>query len=268
MPSPLENNFKKALDANFELLKDIPTRKEFLSLTERVLQFVAKAKEELTARIEAKLAKVRDGKDGRDGVDGKTVKGPKGDKGDKGDRGPAGRTFIALRGEQGPAGVNAAPDTGDEIIRKINEDSQHLIIKEAVEGLPQLEEKVNSIELRPAGPGGAKGIGLYVNGAKKLLTAQTINLVAGTNVTLSYNSSNGRNDITISSTGDASGGLSVLPATGTVDDSNVTFTFASTPTLVVVNGTAYRNGFGVTIVTTTATLDNPPGTGGDVYGLG
>lgn len=66
----------------------------------------------------------------------------------------------------------------------------------------------------------------------------------------------------------SSGGLNFLTATGTVDDSNKIFTFASTPTIVVVNGASYINGAGVTIVTTTATLDNPAGTGGSVYGLG
>lgn len=64
------------------------------------------------------------------------------------------------------------------------------------------------------------------------------------------------------------GGLGYLAATGTVDNSNTTFTFASTPTLVVVNGTSYRNGHGVTITGTSAVLDNAPGNGGDVYGLG
>lgn len=63
-------------------------------------------------------------------------------------------------------------------------------------------------------------------------------------------------------------GLNYLAATGTVDDSNKVFTFVSTPTLVAVNGALYMNGAGVTIVGTTATLDNAPGTGGNVYGLG
>ena len=64
------------------------------------------------------------------------------------------------------------------------------------------------------------------------------------------------------------GNTSILVATGAVDDSNLVFTFTSTPQLVVVNGVTYRNGHGVTIVTTTATLDDPVGLGGDCYGLG
>ena len=63
-------------------------------------------------------------------------------------------------------------------------------------------------------------------------------------------------------------GLNYLAATGDVDDSNVTFTFVSEPTLVSVNGALYKDGGGVTIVGTTATLDAPAGTNGSVYGLG
>ena len=73
--------------------------------------------------------------------------------------------------------------------------------------------------------------------------------------------------VLVDATGGGGGGVSILAATGTVDNSNTVFTFTSAPTIVVVNGTAYRNGYGVTISGTTATLDNPAGTGGDVYGL-
>lgn len=87
-------------------------------------------------------------------------------------------------------------------------------------------------------------------------------VAAGTGVTI--NTANGVKTISV-----GAAGLSVLTATGTVDDSNTIFTFASTPTLVVVNGVSYRNGHGVTIAGTTATLDNPVGTNnGDIYALG
>lgn len=112
------------------------------------------------------------------------------------------------------------------------------------------------------GGGGSRGITLYVNGAKKLLTAQTIN-ITGSGVT--YNYANGRNDITI--TGGA-GAFSILAATGAINNSNTAFTFASAPTVVVVNGAMYRDGSGCTISGTSVTLDNPVGSGGDIYGLG
>jgi hypothetical protein len=61
--------------------------------------------------------------------------------------------------------------------------------------------------------------------------------------------------------------LTVLAATGDIDDSNTTFTFVSEPSLVVVNGAVYNDGSGVSITTTTAELDNPVGTGGSIFGL-
>lgn len=64
-------------------------------------------------------------------------------------------------------------------------------------------------------------------------------------------------------------GLVYLPLiSGTIDNTNKVFTFASTPTIVVANGASYINGFGVTISGTTATMDNPVGTGGSLYALG
>lgn len=69
---------------------------------------------------------------------------------------------------------------------------------------------------------------------------------------------------------DNGGGAStiiILAATGTVDDSNTVFTFTSTPQIVVVNGMSYTDGHGVSIVTTTATLDSPAGVGGFVFGI-
>lgn len=67
--------------------------------------------------------------------------------------------------------------------------------------------------------------------------------------------------------GGSSSGFTVLAATGALDNSNTVFTFTTAPTVVVVNGVQYRNGHGVSIVGLTATLDNPAGTNGDVYGL-
>ena len=211
------------------------------------------------------------GDDGEQGPQGESIVGPqgeKGERGEKGDEGPAGKDGEDGKSIVGPAGADGkdgSPDTGDQIIEKIN-DSEELIKKERVEGIEEIEKTVRSIELRPTGGSGvARGIQLYVDGSKKGL-ANMVNLIAGSNITLTYSHANGRNDITIS--GGAGGSLSILAATGTIDDSNTVFTFASTPTLVIVNGAAYRDGKGVSIVTTTATLDFPAGTGGDVYALG
>lgn len=65
----------------------------------------------------------------------------------------------------------------------------------------------------------------------------------------------------------SSSGITLMVATGTVDNSNTAFTFASQPTLIVVNGASYRVGHGWSWSVLTATLDAPVGTGGDIYGV-
>ncbi len=245
-----------------ELFSKLPTREEFV-----------KAFKTVTQKVDERLSKIHDGidgKDGKDGADGKDGKdgapGPKGDKGDRGEMGPTGIAIFGRKGDPGKDGKDGSPDTAEQVRDKLEtlKDDDRLD-KSAVKGIEQIEERVNQIEIRPARVGGAKGIGLYVDGAKKLLTAQQINLVAGSGITLSYAHANGRNDITITATGTAS--LTPIAVTGDIDDSNTSFTAASAPSIVIVNGAAYRDGKGVAITGTAITLDNPVGTGGDIYAL-
>lgn len=58
------------------------------------------------------------------------------------------------------------------------------------------------------------------------------------------------------------GGISVETPTGTVDDSNVTFTVSNEPKYIVVNGAQYFSGTGYSYSGGTITLNNPVGTGG------
>lgn len=62
-------------------------------------------------------------------------------------------------------------------------------------------------------------------------------------------------------------GLSVETPTGTVDDSNTSFTVANTPKYIVVNGAQYFSGAGYTYLAGTITLDNPVGTGGFIRSI-
>ena len=69
-----------------------------------------------------------------------------------------------------------------------------------------------------------------------------------------------------------SGGISILAATGTIDDSNTAFTFPSLPTVLVINGALYQQtGGAITWTwnagTLTATLSAPVGTGGSIFGI-
>jgi len=57
-------------------------------------------------------------------------------------------------------------------------------------------------------------------------------------------------------------GISIETPTGTVDDSNVSFTVSNEPKYIVVNGAQYFFGAGYTYLAGTITLDNPVGSGG------
>jgi hypothetical protein len=174
--------------------------------------------------------------------------------GSQGIPGPKGDTVI---GPPGPAGSPDAPEQVRDKLETLRDDAR--LDASAIKNLPEVIKQST-----PASSGISRGIQLYVGGRKKGL-AQYINLIAGSGITLTYANANGRNDITVSA---SSQPLSILVATGAVDDSNKVFTFASTPSLVVVNGAPYRHGHGVTISSLTATLDNPVGTGGDIYAIG
>lgn len=67
--------------------------------------------------------------------------------------------------------------------------------------------------------------------------------------------------------GSSTGSTTPIVISGTVDDSNTSFTAASVPNLVIINGASYRNGHGVTISGTAITTDAPVGSGGDICGL-
>lgn len=145
-------------------------------------------------------------------------------------------------------------------------------LRTLTDALETTKEELREYRLNVTPRGGLftpRGFQLLVGGAKKG-QVNYVNFVAGEGVTLTHNPANGRNDITITADGGSGASLSVLTATGTKDDSNTAFTFASKPVLIVVNGASYRENAGWTwnAGTLTATLTNPVGTGGDIYGLG
>lgn len=66
--------------------------------------------------------------------------------------------------------------------------------------------------------------------------------------------------------------FSILAATGTIDDSNLDFTFASLPIVLVINGGVYQQTGGAITWSwnaglLTATLSSPVGSGGSIFGL-
>jgi hypothetical protein len=162
-------------------------------------------------------------------------------------------------------------ETAEETKNKLESlKGENRLDKSAVKGIEEIEKEVKEISVRPSGRGGGggKGFTLYVGGAKKLLTAQTLNLVAGTGITLSYNYANGRNDVTITS---SSTGGQILAATGTVNGTNLSFTFTSAPTQLVIDGVAKQKTQSDGTVnwtgTTSITLTGAQAPNFDIYGI-
>lgn len=107
--------------------------------------------------------------------------------------------------------------------------------KSAVKGIDQIEKDISEIRLRPTGKGGgAKGFMLFVGGTKKAFTAQSLNLTAGSGVTLAYSYAQGRNDVTITASGSFIG--SQEKSTTTPNGTTATFAFTHTPGVIFWNG--------------------------------
>lgn len=65
-------------------------------------------------------------------------------------------------------------------------------------------------------------------------------------------------------------GITIIAVTGVIDDSNVTFTAASEPTVLVINGGVYQKTGGAitwTYLAGTITLSSPVGVGGSIFGI-
>jgi hypothetical protein len=100
-----------------QTLGKLPSREEFSTAFKGVLQFVKNLETSLNAKIDARLAQIKNGKDGvngKDGKDGESIVGP------RGPMGPVGRAIFGAKGDKGDPGQDGSPDTGQEIVDKIN----------------------------------------------------------------------------------------------------------------------------------------------------
>ncbi len=89
-------------------------------------------------------------------------------------------------------------------------------------------------------------------------------LAAGSNITLT---SNADGTTTVAA---GSGALTFLTATGTINDVNVTFTFASLPLALIINSGIYQQAGGAitwSYLAGTVTLSSPVGNGGSIIGI-
>lgn len=153
----------------------------------------------------------------------------------------------------------AVRDTPQETRNKLASlEGEERLDKSAIKGIDELEKYLSEriAQIRGGISGVARGVQLYIDGIKRGL-ANTLNLKAGTGVTITHNHANGQNDITISAAagytdeqaqdavGNAVGnGLDYDDTTGaiSVDETELTiFSFdteanivASTPTINLV----------------------------------
>lgn len=167
----------------------------------------------------------RNGKDGRDGMDGKD--GKDGLDGRDGRDGKDGR--------DGADGKDGSPDEPEEIIRKIRKAKG--INVEDVRGLEEaLSRRIPSQMI------GAPRIPVLTNGIGNPTPLGSLNVVTGTSGA-TFTNNPGTQDYTLNLSGltpGGGGGLTELPATGTVNGTNKSFTFTSLPQYIVSDNAWYR----------------------------
>lgn len=231
----------------------------------------------------------RDGNDGNDGFDGEDGK--------DGKDGKDGRDGRDAR--DGVDGKDGSPDSVEDIIKKIKnklgvddikglEEVLSRRMPSQMVGAPRIPVYSNGV-LQPsplgslnitggtltANPGtqdytitvtGGTGGGHVIKDEGVALTQRTNLNFVGAGVTVTDDVGNDASVVTIASTG----GLAQITISGTIDDSNVTFTASSLPDILVINGGLYRSTGGAitwSYVAGTITLSSPVGTGGSIFGL-
>ncbi len=108
---------------------------------------------------------------------------------------------------------------------------------DAIEGLRELLSKLSSKENGNGFQvfGGSAGIQLYSNGTKRG-TIKSLNLRAGSNMTLTYATVNGMPTITFSATGGGGGGSGFQqPTSGSINGINKVFDFATAPNALCID---------------------------------
>lgn len=152
----------------------------------------------------------------------------------------------------------AVPVVEKEVVTEVTKVIKEVDIEEVKDAiLPEIYRRLSY-------GGGNANRNIQVDGDNVLTPYTDINLIAGSNTTISVSANHTTKymDITIASRG-GGGGFTELAATGTVNGVNLEFTFTEVPDYIVSDGVWFKpldNNGGVqwTNVGTTITMVNPP----------
>ncbi len=160
--------------------------------------------------------------------------------------------------KEGKPGVDAKPVDTALLLDQLFEEIKNGKRKLSVGHIDGLDTKF--AEVRNAAAMGTPSI----YGKNTPLRGGGDTVVAGTGVTI-VETVNGNKQISAVAVP-----LTIITITGAIDDSNVTFTAASEPLLLNINGAFYQKTGGAytwTYVAGTITLNNPVGTSGTIFGI-
>lgn len=184
----------------------------------------------------------------------KGEKGDKGDKGEKGKDGKDGRDGVdGIDGKDGVDGKDGAMGVVDEATIAYLEDI-----------ITKVEGEIKLLKQTPQTRTGWGAHPLVIQNASGTVVDKVARNIkfAGSAVASVVRGADGVVTVTLNS--GAGGTLNSEVPTGTVNDTNMTFTVANTPAYIVVNGLAYQAGEGIftSYSTPTITLNTPVGSGG------
>ncbi len=150
---------------------------------------------------------------------------------------------------------------------KQTEERIHEIREELNKSLESGHEEINKLKVNILSNNRGGSIPLQVSAGGTVANTRyaEINFIGATAVT---NNTTKKTDITTPGGGT---GFTKAIMSGTIDDSNMVFTSnGAAPTYLIINGTWYDNTAGAPYTwtgTTTVTLNNPVGTGGQIFGF-
>lgn len=156
---------------------------------------------------------------------------------------------------------------GEDIVPKLNNAENIGDLRLSIENIKDWDKKWGDIKTEISRNKG----GYHGGGFNNILSSGTVVSTGldNLNFTGATVTQSGRT-VTVAVSG---GGFTILTTSDTIDDSNVTFTFTGTPSVVVINGQSWNAGStsgGVVVWTNVGaivTLANPVGDGGSIYAI-